>query len=173
MYLVITTSLHPDSRSRILSQEALMCFDKAEIPAELIDIRDLDLPACDGDSCYANEDVQLLAEKIRVAPGVIIASPIYNYDVSSTAKNLIELTGQAWKDKVVGFTVAAGGQSSYMSVIGIANSLMLDFRAIIIPRFVYATDVAFRGDALVEDKVIERTSELVTQMIRVASALTE
>ena len=33
--------------------------------------------------------------------------------------------------------------SSYMSVMAYANSLMLDFRCVIIPRFVYATGSAF------------------------------
>ena len=70
---------------------------------------------------------------------MIVAAPVYNYDVSASAKNMIELTGNAWEDKMVGFLCAAGGMSSYMSVMAYANSLMLDFRCVIIPRFVYAT----------------------------------
>jgi FMN reductase len=38
-------------------------------------------------------------------------------------------------NKVVGFLCAAGGKSSYMSVMRLANSLMLDFRCLIIPHF--------------------------------------
>ena len=73
---------------------------------------------------------------------ILLATPIYNYDVSAAAKNMVELTGSAWRDKTVGFICAAGGTSSYMSVMGLANSLMLDFRCIILPRFVYATDTS-------------------------------
>ena len=72
-----------------------------------------------------------------------MAAPVYNYDVSASAKNMIELTGSAWEDKIVGFLCAAGGMSSYMSVMAYANSLMLDFRCVVIPRFVFATGDAF------------------------------
>ena len=59
---------------------------------------------------------------------------------------MIELTGSSWEDKIVGFLCAAGGTTSYMSVMAYANSLMLDFRCVIIPRFVYATGNAFDDD---------------------------
>ena len=40
----------------------------------------------------------------------------------------------------------AGGNASYMSIMRIANSLMLDFRCLIIPRFVYAVSDDFAND---------------------------
>lgn len=43
-----------------------------------------------------------------------------------------------FQDKTVGFICAAGGSASYMSVMSLATSLMLDFRCWIVPRFVYA-----------------------------------
>ena len=97
--------------------------------------------------------------------------PIYNFDVNAAAKNLIELTGSSWSGKVVGFACAAGGKSSYMSVMGVANSLMLDFRAHIIPRFVYATGESF-GEASVTDPDLQlRLKEFSDEMIRVTRAL--
>jgi NAD(P)H-dependent FMN reductase len=73
---------------------------------------------------------------VNSARAVIIATGIYNYDANAAVKNLVELTGDAWENKVVGFLCAAGGMSSYMSIMSLANSLMLDFRSIIVPRFV-------------------------------------
>ena len=99
----------------------------------------------------------------------MIASPIYNYDVSASCKNMIELTGKAWTDKVVGFLVAAGGVSSYMGVMGLANSLMLDFRCLIAPRFVYSTGQAFAGDQIAEEDVIVRIDELAKKMIQLSN----
>ena len=55
------------------------------------------------------------------------------------------MTGAAWSEKPVGFLCTAGARSSYMSPIGLANSLMFDFRSLIIPRFVYAVKDDFRG----------------------------
>ena len=87
-----------------------------------------------------------LSTEVETADGILIAAPVYNYDVAAATKNMIELTGSAWQDKIVGFLCAAGGMGSYMSVMAYANSLMLDFRCVIIPRFVFATSEAFDGD---------------------------
>ncbi len=69
----------------------------------------------------------------------MLASPIYNYDVNAALKNAIELAGRKMEDKLLGFLCTAGGGAmSYMSVMPLANSLMLDFRTIVLPRFVNA-----------------------------------
>ena len=127
MFLVFSTSLRPASRSRLLATLAASHFEQLGASVELIDLARFPLPPCDGQSCYSDPNVMLVAEKIRVARGILMASPIYNFDVSSVAKNLVEVTGQAWREKTVGFLCAAGGRGSYMSIMGIANSLMLDF----------------------------------------------
>ncbi len=84
---------------------------------------------------------------------------------------MIELTGRSWQDKVVGFLCAAGGMSSYMSVMAYANSLMLDFRTVIIPRFVYATGDAFDGDKLADEKIGTRVRQVADELIRFTTAL--
>jgi NAD(P)H-dependent FMN reductase len=91
--------------------------------------------------------------------------------VSAAAKNMVELTGSAWEDKIVSFLCAAGGMNSYMSVMAFANSLMLDFRSVIIPRFVYATGDAFEGDELKDKKVGKRIEELAAELVRFGQAL--
>ena len=84
---------------------------------------------------------------------------------------MIELTGKAWTDKVVGFLVAAGGTNSYMSVMGFANSLMLDFRCLIAPRFVYGTGEAFVGDQIAEEDMLVRIDELVSKMAQLSAVV--
>jgi FMN reductase len=61
--------------------------------------------------------------------------------------------------------------SSYMSVMAYANSLMLDFRTVIIPRFVYATGDAFDGENLVDKKVQTRVERVADELIRFTTAL--
>jgi FMN reductase len=136
-----------------------------------IDINGLDLPLCDADKCYLNPEARKLKKTIDTADGMIVAAPVYNYDVSAAAKNMIELTGDAWEDKIVGFLCAAGGMSSYMSVMAYANSLMLDFRTVIIPRFVYATGDAFSGEELTDKKVEKRVEQVADELVRFTSAL--
>jgi NAD(P)H-dependent FMN reductase len=170
-YLAISTSGNSESNSRIMGRVAFNQLQKKQVDCEWIDISGLELPLCDADKCYLNPAAQKLQKAIDAADGMIIAAPVYNYDVSAAAKNMIELTGSAWEDKVVGFVCAAGGMSSYMSVMAYANSLMLDFRTVIIPRFVYATAQSFDGDQLVDKKVEERVRQVADDLIRFTAAL--
>jgi len=146
-------------------------LQKREEDCQWIDISALDLPLCDADKCYLNPAAQKLKKTIEAADGMIVSAPVYNYDVSAAAKNMIELTGDAWSDKIVGFLCAAGGMSSYMSVMAYANSLMLDFRTVIIPRFVYATGDAFDGDELTDHKVAKRIEQVAEEVVRFTRAL--
>jgi FMN reductase len=170
-HLVISTSGNPNSNSRRMGREAFKHLQAAGVPCEWLDIAELDLPLCNADTCYTNEGTRQLNAKIKWADGILIATPVYNYDVSATAKNMIELSGKGWEEKVVGFLCAAGGMSSYMSVMAFANSLMLDFRSVIIPRFVYATGQAFEGDALSDVKVAARVEQLAADLVRFTQGL--
>jgi NAD(P)H-dependent FMN reductase len=169
-FLVISCSLNPDSKSRNLCREAYEHIKKTQ-SVELIDLRDLPLPMCDGAAAYGDPAVAPLAEKIRSAKCVLLGIPVYNYAASASAKNLIELTGRAWTDKVVGFLCAAGGRMSYMSVMNLANSLMLDFRSLIIPRFVYAAKDSFDEKGQQDAEVQKRIEELVQTATRLTDAL--
>ena len=112
-----------------------------------------------------------ITEEIEKAQGILLAVPIYNYNANSVAKNLVELTGKAWEDKVVGFVCAAGGENSYMSIMNLANCLMLDFRCIILPQFVYVTNKSFEGDCLADPEIEKRIQKLTLQLTKVSSIL--
>lgn len=167
-FLVISCSLNPNSRSRVLARGAHARLTQQGVDSELIDLQEFPLPFCDGHACYNEPHVQELTRRVQDAEGILVAGPIYNYDLNAAAKNLLELTGSAWTEKVVGFLVAAGGRTSYMSAMPFANSLMLDFRCIVIPRFVYATDAAFRGEDIADEVINERLDEVVASLIRFA-----
>ena len=67
--------------------------------------------------------------------------------------------------------LAAGGQGSYMSAMGLANSLMLDFRCLIVPRFIYATGESFEGEQLADESIQERVQILVEDTLRLVNGL--
>src|SRR5436309_15088227 len=170
-YLVLSTSGNPDSNSRRMAQIAFDWLKKAKLNCEWLDISRLDLPLCDADACYNHPAAQNLTAAVEKADGIIVATPVYNYDVAAAAKNMLELTGSAWQDKVVGFLCAAGGMGSYMSVMAYANSLMLDFRCVIIPRFVFATGDSFDGDNLIDKKIVRRIETVADELVRFTKAL--
>ena len=170
-YLVISSSLNPQSRSRILARIAFKALEKMGKSIEWIDLAEYSIPLCDGNSAYENTNVKKLTDKIYHSKGILLATPIYNYDANAAAKNLIELTGKAWSNKVVGFLCAAGGKGSYMSVMSLANSLMLDFRCLIIPRFVYLTGEAFEEGKISDLEVEDRVNELAKDLSHICAAL--
>lgn len=169
-FLVVSTSLNPESNSRKLALEAYkLLAEKGD--AKYIDLQDYKLPFCDGDSCYSHPQVSELSTLIGQARCVLMAVPVYNFDANAAAKNLIELTGGSWNDKIVGFLCAAGGRSSYMSIMGLANSLMLDFRCLIIPRFVYAEGSSFSQKSLSDKEIIKRIGDLVDSSMALSNAV--
>lgn len=172
MYLVFSTSLHPTSRSRILANAALAGLREKGVSCELVDLSYMNpLPPCNGHDCYSDPAVGELAGKIAAAEGIVIAAPIYNYDVSAACKNLIELTGSSWNDKVVALLCSAGGQGSYMAPLSFLGSLMLDFHCLVVPRFVYATEDCFTDEQLSNDDVAARLKQMTSQLVKLGSAV--
>lgn len=169
--LVLSCSLNTDSNSRVLARAAHQALAADDTAATLLDLRDLPLPLCDGGAAYGHPHVAQARTAIAAAAGILVATPVYNYDANAALKNLVELTGKAWEDKVVGFACAAGGTSSYMSILALANSLMLDFRCTIVPRFVYATEADFAGSTITNATVASRTAELAREVTRYSAAL--
>jgi len=52
-----------------------------------------------------------------------------------------------------------------------ANSLMLDFRCVIIPRFAFATSNAFDGERISDEKITERIKQVADELVRFTKAL--
>jgi NAD(P)H-dependent FMN reductase len=169
--LVVSSSLGPESNSRILAREAHRILVHDGVNASLLDLRDLPLPFCDGGPSFAHPNVAEAKRIIGEAEGIVVATPIYNYDSNAAVKNLVEMTCGDWDNKAVGFLCAAGGMGSYMSIMSLANSLMLDFRSVIVPRFAYAVGEAFSGGAISDPGVAGRVAEVARMTARLGRAL--
>lgn len=138
-----------------------------EKKVDWLDLVEHPLPFCDAGKAYSHPGLAEVANMVQRASGIILSGPVYNFDYNAAAKNLIELTGaRAWSGKIVGLMAAAGGRSSYMSLLSLANSLTLDFRSVVLPRFVYATGDAFGPNREIEDtSVRERVASLVEDCV--------
>ncbi|MFT5883500.1 MAG: FMN reductase [Crocinitomicaceae bacterium] len=159
---IIATSLNSDSKSQELAR--LFQEKLGSVSSELVDLRDLDLPFAGTNEGWSSADAGKLKEAVGRASHVVFAVPIYCYDVNAAAKNVIELIGRSFTKKVVGFICSAGGDGSYMSVMGFANHLMLDFRSVIVPRFVYATGESWNADGSLKEDVQQRVASLVDDL---------
>ena len=168
MHLIVSCSLNKNSKSKILANYASTLYNQE---VKFLDLQTMELPFCDGDSCYDNPKVKELSNLVKESKSIIIASPIYMYDLNAAAKNFMELTGRAWTKKVVGFICAAGGKGSYMSVTSYMNSLMLDFRCIVVPRFVYTDRSGFDENYNIKSNIKKRIEELVDQITLLSSKI--
>jgi FMN reductase len=164
--LILATSLDADSRSRAVARRARQLIEARNIPVTFADLRDFSLPFCGTDACEENADAKRLRALIEPATHLLLAVPIYNYDVNAAAKNVVELMGDAFAGKTVAFICAAGGHRSYMSVMPFANSLMLDHRCWIVPRFVYVTGKDVADGQITNPDIETRTQSLVEEMFR-------
>lgn len=138
--LIVATSLSSTSRSRILAHLAAEKLARADVPCALLDLNETPLPFTGSDAAWGDPEVARAKALTKAATHLLFAVPVYNYDVNAVAKNYIEHMGKdALEGKTVGFLLSAGGAGSYMAVMPFANSLMLDFRCWIVPRFLYVS----------------------------------
>lgn len=161
---IIATSLNKESKSQILASVAHQQLKDLGFSSEVIDLRTLNLPFAGTDEGWASADAEKVKAAVEMSSHIIFAVPIYCYDVNAAAKNVIELIGRSFTKKVISFICAAGGSSSYMSVMGFANHLMLDFRSVIVPRFLYVDPAGWNEDSTLKPEIAERMSQLISDM---------
>lgn len=145
---VISTSLDPASKSRVLASQVAGALEAKGHDAPLIDLSLENLPAFDNSEIFDSRRFRELYDLIGAADGIVLASPIYNWGIGSNARNLVEATGatgeggrtSAWFDKVVTFVCSAGLPHSYMGYMQLAGSMMLDFKCVVNPYVLYVTD---------------------------------
>jgi NAD(P)H-dependent FMN reductase len=168
--VVLSCSLKSGSKSREIARAAIPLLKQQDFRVEWVDLRDLPLPFCDAEGCYENANVQKLTEIVTGASAVVFAAPIYNFDVSAATKNVIELVGDALQGKAIAMLCAASGMRSAMAPYSFMNSLMLDFKCLVVPSIVIVDSKSFGADGRPVDEVEKRVGELVSslhQLIRV------
>ncbi|WP_019508764.1 NADPH-dependent FMN reductase [Pleurocapsa sp. PCC 7319] len=110
----ITGSLRTDSYSALALQQALNRVQALGAEVELLDLRDIKLPFCDGGSEYPDyPDVNVLRDQVKASDGLILATPEYHGSVSGVLKNALDLMSfEHLSDKVTGLISVLGGQSN-------------------------------------------------------------
>ncbi len=110
----ILGSLRQDSYSALALEQAINRVKALGASAEILDLREMSLPFCDGGSEYPDyPDVEVLREKVKAADGLILATPEYHGSVSGVMKNALDLMSfDHLADKVTGLISVLGGQSN-------------------------------------------------------------
>ena len=155
---IVNSSLSSDSNTRMLCRHAQAHARAKGIEASFIDLKDYRILPYGQEG---SEGVDEIEAQLEEAGAIILGYPLYNYNMNASLKALIEHCGSCFEDKVVGLMTAAGGRSSYMSVFSVGQSLMLDFRSWIVPRYVYAVGEDFSAEAIANPEVRRRVEQLV------------
>ena len=110
----IIGSLRTDSYSALAVQEAINRVKDLGAEVEILDLREMTLPFCDGGSEYPDyPDVEVLRDKVKAADGLILATPEYHGSVSGVLKNALDLMSfEHISGKVAGLISVLGGQSN-------------------------------------------------------------
>ncbi|MBH8563259.1 NAD(P)H-dependent oxidoreductase [Nostoc sp. CENA67] len=107
-------SLRTNSYTQLALQVAVQRVEALGAEVEILDLRQLQLPFCDGAKEYLEySDVQRLRDTVRNADGLILATPEYHGGVSGVLKNALDLMSfDELSGKVTGLISVLGGQSN-------------------------------------------------------------
>jgi NAD(P)H-dependent FMN reductase len=110
----IAGSLRPGSYSHQALNIAAQRVKDLGAEVEILDLRSLNLPFCDGSDDYpAYPDVIKLRQAFRQADGIILVTPEYHGSISGVLKNALDLMSfDEFSDKVAGVISVLGGQSN-------------------------------------------------------------
>lgn len=107
--VALAGSLSETSTTRMALAVALRGAAEHGAETELVDLRDFDLPPCDGSGEYGPE-AERLARLVRAADGVLLGTPEYHGGYSGVLKNALDLMGfQEFQGKMVGLVAVSGG----------------------------------------------------------------
>lgn len=107
-------SLRTDAYSALALSQAMSRVEQLGATTEILDLRTLNLPFCNGGSDYPDyPDVKVLRETVKNADGLILATPEYHGSLSGVLKNALDLMSfEHLSDKVTGLISVLGGQSN-------------------------------------------------------------
>jgi FMN reductase len=108
----IAGSLRPGSYSHLALDVARQRVKALGAEVEILDLRQMNLPFCDGGDEYPDyPDVKRLQEAVSAADGLILATPEYHGSISGVLKNTLDLLGfDELSGKVTGMISVLGGQ---------------------------------------------------------------
>lgn len=110
----INGSLRPGSYSAMALEVAISRVQGLGVETEIIDLRKLSLPFCNGGDDYSKyPDVAKMQQTVKSAAGLILATPEYHGSVSGVMKNALDLMSfEELSGKVAGLISVLGGQSN-------------------------------------------------------------
>ncbi|MGG6295856.1 NADPH-dependent FMN reductase [Leptolyngbya sp. AN02str] len=162
-------SLRSDSYSQLALAIAAQRVQALGASVEILDLRQLTLPFCDGGDDYSDfPDVARMQQAVKAADGLILATPEYHGSLSGVLKNALDLMSfDELSGKVAGLISVLGGQSNSNAL----NDLRVIMRWVhgwVIPEQIAVGQAWKAFDAngnLVDDKLSERFDQFAQSLV--------
>ncbi|MDZ7702123.1 MAG: NAD(P)H-dependent oxidoreductase [Halobacteriales archaeon] len=168
--VAVCGSLREASYTRVALERALEAARGVGATAELLDLREFDLPVFDADERDAGDADELTAA-IRGADAVLLGTPMYHGSFSSALKNALDYCGfDEFEDTTVGLLAVAGG-SFPVTALEHLRSVCRSLNAWVLP---YQAAVPSAGDAIEDGEwrdadLEERVAALGRRAVRFAN----
>lgn len=117
--VIIQTSLNPSSKTSIVANKFFETLKEKGVNVEILDLRNHNIEFCDGRKLEKyNQDMQIIASKLKIAKGYILSFPIYNYSFSGVLKNFLDIYSGVMDSKFTGLVSNSGGIRSANEGVG-------------------------------------------------------
>lgn len=132
----IAGSIRPGSYTRSAVVHALRGAADAGAETELVDLRQYQLPFCDGgenEAAYP-KDVFRLRDQIKRADGIILGTPEYHSHFSGVLKNALDLMGfDEFEGKMIGLVGVSGGRQGAIEALHALRNVGRALHAWVVP----------------------------------------
>ena len=129
-------SISPNSYTRKALKIALRGAEELGAQIEFIDLRDYELPFCDGkeDVSAYPQDVFKLRKTVADAQGIIMATPEYHGSYSGVLKNAIDMMGfTEFECKMLGLVGISGGALGAVNALNSLRNIGRALHAWVVP----------------------------------------
>ncbi|MEM6349312.1 MAG: NAD(P)H-dependent oxidoreductase [Cyanobacteria bacterium P01_D01_bin.14] len=168
-------SLRSNSHSYQALEQALARARASGAEVELLDLRSLTLPFCDGGDDYSDyPDVARLQDTVKAADALVLATPEYHGSLSGVLKNALDLMSFEHLDgKVAGLISVLGGQSN-SNALNDMRTILRWVHAWVIPEQIAVGQAwqAFTAEGKLKDaKLAERFDRFAESLVENAQKL--
>jgi len=129
-------SLREGSYTVATVRHALEGARQAGADTDLVDLRELDRPFCDGnedESAYP-DDVFELRERVQAAEGIVLGTPEYHGSYSGVLKNALDLMGfDEFETKMIGLVGVSGGRMGAQGAMSALREVGRALHAWVVP----------------------------------------
>ncbi len=170
-------SLRPHSFTYQILQLALKKVQAHHVSTELLDLRKLQLPFCNGECSYPNyPDVEFFRHTMKSAAGILLATPEYHGSLSGVLKNALDLLDEEQMvGKVVGLIAVTGGTHS-MNALNTMRLICRHLHCWVLPDQMiipYAIE-SFDSQGELKDRIVEeKLDQMIAHLIKSARQLVQ